>query len=112
MYQQQENHKFLSHFKKKFVIRRGRRNLTMNLGGRWPELFHMRANGSAVCTRTIQVDSRADRLNSGFCYIMRYPFQVPDQDGIAGKMFVWLGSKSDPYYHKVAEDVSSFKRRR
>lgn len=33
MYQQQENHKFLSHFKKKFVIRRGRRGLTMNLGG-------------------------------------------------------------------------------
>ena len=33
MYQQQENHKFLSHFNKKFVIRRGRRNLTMNLGG-------------------------------------------------------------------------------
>ena len=33
MYQQQENHKFLSHFKKKFMIRRGRRGLTLNLGG-------------------------------------------------------------------------------
>ena len=28
MYQQQENHKFLSHFKKRFIIRRGRRNLS------------------------------------------------------------------------------------
>lgn len=39
MYQQQENHKFLSHFHKKFVIRRGRRGLMMNLGGRCFVLF-------------------------------------------------------------------------
>lgn len=41
MHQQQENHKFLAHFKKKFVIRRGRRGLTKNLGGHWPELFQV-----------------------------------------------------------------------
>lgn len=56
MHQQQENHKFLSHFHRKFVIRRGRRGLTKNLGGKWPELFQIRANGSSVCTRTIQID--------------------------------------------------------
>lgn len=33
MYQQQENHKFLSHFKRKFLIRRGRRSLTVQMGG-------------------------------------------------------------------------------
>jgi hypothetical protein len=56
MYQQQENQKFLSHFRRRFVIRRGRRGLAALPGaGRWPELFHLRANGSAVCTRTIQV---------------------------------------------------------
>lgn len=38
MYQQQENHKFLSHFHRKFVIRRGRRGLNLNLGG----TFHLR----------------------------------------------------------------------
>ncbi|KAI1729403.1 gelsolin repeat domain-containing protein [Ditylenchus destructor] len=106
MYQQQENQKFLSHFKKKFVIRRGRRNLSMNLGGKWPELFHMRANGSAVCTRTIQIDCRAQCLNSGFCYILRYPFPTKDEHGNAGIVYVWLGSKSDVYYHPLSEQVA------
>lgn len=105
MYQQQENHKFLSHFKKRLVIRKGRRSLTQTLGGRWPELFHMRANGSAVCTRTIQIDARAEKLNSGFNFILRYPFPVPDDDGQTGKIFAWIGSKSDPYYHRLIEEV-------
>uniref|UniRef100_A0A915EFX3 Gelsolin-like domain-containing protein n=1 Tax=Ditylenchus dipsaci TaxID=166011 RepID=A0A915EFX3_9BILA len=107
MYQQQENHKFLSHFKKKFVIRKGRRNLSINMGGKWPELFHMRANGSAVCTRTIQIDCKADKLNSAFCYIVRYPFAAEDDQGNLGKVFVWLGSKCDPYYYCVAEQVAN-----
>lgn len=105
MYQQQENHKFLSHFKKRLVIRKGRRNLTMNLGGRWPELFQLRANGSAVCTRTIQVDARSEKLNSAFCFILRLPFPVPDENGHAGRIFVWLGSKSDSYFHALIEEV-------
>lgn len=106
MYQQQENHKFLSHFHKKFVIRRGRRGLTLNLGGRWPELFHMRANGSSVCTRTIQVDCRADQLNSAFCYILRAPFKCIDENGLKGKVFVWIGSKSNPREHSLCEQVA------
>ncbi|MCP9259008.1 Gelsolin [Dirofilaria immitis] len=107
MYQQQENHKFLSHFHKKFVIRRGRRGLTMNLGGHWPELFLMRANGSAVCTRTIQIDCRANQLNSAFCYILRAPFKVADENGLEGKIFVWYGSKSNPNHHDLCLQVSN-----
>uniref|UniRef100_A0A0K0FBY9 Protein flightless-1 homolog (inferred by orthology to a C. elegans protein) n=1 Tax=Strongyloides venezuelensis TaxID=75913 RepID=A0A0K0FBY9_STRVS len=106
MYQQQENAKFLSHFHRKFLIRRGRRNLSQNLGGKWPELYSMRANGSAVCTRTIQIDCLAKNLNSGFCFILRAPFSVPDDDGNCGKLFVWKGSKSDPYFHKYIEQVA------
>ncbi|VIO90379.1 Flightless-I protein homolog, putative [Brugia malayi] len=107
MYQQQENHKFLSHFHKKFVIRRGRRGLTMNLGGHWPELFLMRANGSAVCTRTIQIDCRANQLNSAFCFILRAPFKIVDENGLEGKVFVWYGSKSNPNHHDLCLQVAN-----
>jgi len=106
MYQQQENHKFLSHFKKKFVIRRGRRNLTMNLGGKWPELFQMRANGGAVCTRTIQLDCKAELLCSGFCYILRAPFKSPQSDGIRGRVFVWRGKCSPRTQHDLCRQVA------
>lgn len=106
MYQQQENHKFLSHFHKKFVIRRGRRGLNLNLGGRWPELFNMRANGSSVCMRTIQVDCRANQLNSAFCYILRAPFPCVDANGLKGKVYVWIGSKSNVTHHELAEQIA------
>ncbi|PIO63870.1 leucine Rich repeat-containing domain protein [Teladorsagia circumcincta] len=102
MHQQQENHKFLSHFHRKFVIRRGRRGLTRNLGGKWPELFQMRANGSSVCTRTIQIDCRATELCSGFCHILRAPFKVQREDGEKGIVYVWIGTQSDPHEHEYA----------
>lgn len=100
MNQQQENHKFLSHFKRKLVIRRGRRSLSASAD---PELFHMRANGTSICTRTIQLDCKAAQLNSAFYYILRVPLHE-SEDG-PGKIFVWKGSKSDPFYHKLAEEV-------
>ncbi|KAL3090287.1 hypothetical protein niasHS_006739 [Heterodera schachtii] len=108
MNQQQENHKFLSHFKCKLVIRYGKRNPSHNLSQAVPELFHMRANGTSICTRTIQVDCNATRLNSAFCFILRVPppdLQTDEED--IGNVFVWIGSKSDPYFHKLAEEVAS-----
>ncbi|ETN79136.1 leucine Rich repeat-containing domain protein [Necator americanus] len=107
MHQQQENHKFLSHFHRKFVIRRGRRGLTRNLGGKWPELFQMRANGSSVCTRTIQIDCRASELCSGFCHILRAPFNVLREDGQKGIVYVWIGEQSDPHEHEYARRVAN-----
>ena len=38
----------------------------------------MRANGSAICTRTIHIDCKADQLNSAFCYILRRASSVRD----------------------------------
>ncbi|VDK53588.1 unnamed protein product [Anisakis simplex] len=106
MYQQQENHKFLSHFHRKFVIRRGRRGLTMNLGGHWPELFAMRANGSSVCTRTIQIDCKATHLNSSFCFILRAPYRCVDDDGCKGKIFVWMGKHTTKKQHSLCEEIA------
>lgn len=111
MYQQQENQKFMSHFHKKFVICHGRRNLALNSDKKWPELFHMRANGLAVCNRTIQIECRAEMLNSAFFYILNYPNLNTDKEGVVatlGQVFVWEGTNADPYYHPIAETVCFF----
>ncbi|KAF7636898.1 hypothetical protein Mgra_00003638 [Meloidogyne graminicola] len=101
MNQQQENHKFLSHFKRKILIRRGRREASFKLNE--PELFHMRANGSSISTRTIHVDCRVSSLNSAFCYILRTPLNNDDKSGF---IYVWKGCKCDPYFYKIAEEVA------
>lgn len=51
MTQQQENPKFLSHFKRKFVIHRGKRKAAQ--GALQPSLYQIRTNGSALCTRWV-----------------------------------------------------------
>jgi len=72
MHQQQENLKFLSHFKLKFVIHQGRRKQTREPGEKLPvELFQLRANGSALTMRCIQIDVDASKLNSEFCFILK-----------------------------------------
>jgi len=64
MRQQQENLKFLSHFRLKFVIHRGSRRKkvqsvraaeAVELTASSVELFQLRANGSPLTTRCIQV---------------------------------------------------------
>lgn len=113
MYQQQENQKFMSHFHKKFVIRYGCRNLALHENKKYPELFNMRANGSAVCNRTIQIDCRAEKLNSAFYYILCYPNasnlsgdNEENTNGLFnGKIFIWEGNKTDLYYEPIAEMV-------
>lgn len=49
MTQQQENLKFLSHFKRKFIIHKGKRKQITDSAQ--PSLYHIRTNGSALCTR-------------------------------------------------------------
>lgn len=108
MFQQQENHKFLSHFKRKFVIKRGRRGLTKNLGGLWPELYQMRANGSSVCTRTIQTDCVASQLCSAFCHILRIPYKdTVREDGRRGTVYVWKGKDANPAELEYSKDVAA-----
>uniref|UniRef100_A0A914W203 Gelsolin-like domain-containing protein n=1 Tax=Plectus sambesii TaxID=2011161 RepID=A0A914W203_9BILA len=70
-------------------------------------MFHMRANGSAICTRTIHIDNKAEQLNSAFCYIVRAPFRyVADTQSPQGKVYVWIGNKSDPAEHDLCADVA------
>ncbi|VDN29276.1 unnamed protein product [Gongylonema pulchrum] len=63
----------------------------------WPELFLMRANGSAVCTRTVQIDCRANQLNSAFCFILRAPYRVVDEDGLKGKVASELINRNNEF---------------
>uniref|UniRef100_A0A673INB6 Protein flightless-1 homolog n=1 Tax=Sinocyclocheilus rhinocerous TaxID=307959 RepID=A0A673INB6_9TELE len=74
MTQQQENLKFLSHFKRKFIIHKGKRKLKVD--SVQPSLYHIRTNGSALCTRTIQIATDSSNLNSEFCFILKVNINV------------------------------------
>lgn len=55
-HQQQENLKFMSHFKRKFIIRKGkRRQPGQDAPKPQVEFFELRANGGIISTRCIQV---------------------------------------------------------
>ncbi|KAJ7305988.1 hypothetical protein JRQ81_010354 [Phrynocephalus forsythii] len=91
MTQQQENPKFLSHFKRKFIIHRGRRKAKED--SLQPSLYHIRTNGSALCTRCIQINTDSSLLNSEFCFILK------------GIVYTWVGRAADPDEAKLAEDI-------
>ncbi|GFS01023.1 protein flightless-1 homolog [Elysia marginata] len=115
-HQQQENLKFLSHFKRKFIIRLGKRPL-----GRIPtsasadankgkpakpstELFQLRANGSPIATRCIQLENpNATWLNPRFCFILMVPF---DSDELKGIVYVWVGKRADHKEAQIAEEIA------
>ncbi|XP_038523435.1 protein flightless-1 homolog isoform X1 [Canis lupus familiaris] len=100
MTQQQENPKFLSHFKRKFIIHRGKRKAAQ--GTLQPSLYQIRTNGSALCTRCIQINTDSGLLNSEFCFILKVPFESEDNQGI---VYAWVGRASDPDEAKLAEDI-------
>lgn len=62
-HQQQENLKFMAHFKRKFIIHNGKRKQKIP---NKVEFYHLRSNGSALCTRLIQIPPDAVLLNSAF----------------------------------------------
>lgn len=68
IHQQQENLKFMAHFKRKFIIKTGKRKeaLEPNAKKDKVEFYYLRSNGSALCTRLIQVNPDASLLNSAF----------------------------------------------
>ncbi|XP_074112341.1 FLII actin remodeling protein isoform X6 [Cotesia typhae] len=102
-HQQQENLKFMAHFKKRFVIHQGKRNQLKVQSSNRVEFFHLRSNGSALCTRLIQVEPDASLLNSAFCYILNVPFTNDDKTGI---VYVWIGSKSDSEEAHLIEEIA------
>lgn len=73
IHQQQENLKFLAHFKRKFIIHTGKRKDKSKTpdGKAAVEFFHLRSNGGALCTRLIQIQPDATYLNSAFWYVIR-----------------------------------------
>lgn len=99
-HQQQENLKFLSHFKRKFIIHKGSRKKPEN----GVELFHLRANGSLICTRCVQIPATASNLNSAFCYILKVPFEQEGEDD--GMVYVWIGSEADEDDVRLAEELA------
>lgn len=98
-HQQQENIKFLSHFKRKFVIHSGKRKVKPPP----VQLYHLRSNGSALYSRLIEIKPDARNLNSAFCYILKVKFDQEDSNGI---VYLWVGSKSDPEDVKLAEEIA------
>uniref|UniRef100_A0A7N8Y0E5 Protein flightless-1 homolog n=1 Tax=Mastacembelus armatus TaxID=205130 RepID=A0A7N8Y0E5_9TELE len=100
MTQQQENLKFLSHFKRKFIIHKGKRK--QKADSAQPSLYHIRTNGSALCTRTIQIGTDSSNLNSEFCFILKVPFESTDNQGI---VYTWVGRAADPDEAKLSEDI-------
>lgn len=107
IHQQQENLKFMSHFKGKFVIKNGRRKEKQKTPeGKLPvEFYHLRSNGSALCTRLIQVKAEATVLNSAFCYILFVPFET-DDDSESGIVYVWIGSKTSSEESRLIQEIA------
>ncbi|XP_065310343.2 protein flightless-1 isoform X2 [Dermacentor albipictus] len=103
-HQQQENLKFLSHFKRKFIIHTGSRKKSQTEQNNAVELFHLRANGSPICTRCVQIPPTASNLNSAFCYILKVPFEQDGEED--GMVYVWIGSKADEDDVRLAEELA------
>ncbi|OWR42979.1 protein flightless-1 [Danaus plexippus] len=106
-HQQQESLKFMAHFRRRFIIRDGKRNLKPE--GRPPvELFELRSNGSSLCTRLVQVKPDASVLNSAFCYILNVPLEGSKEESSA-IVYAWIGSKSDADSARLIELIANEK---
>ncbi|GLV41932.1 flightless I [Carabus blaptoides fortunei] len=101
-HQQQENLKFMSHFKRKFIIHQGKRRKERTRPGS-VEFYHLRSNGSPLCTRLVQIKPDAGALNSAFCYILNVPFEQEAESGI---VYVWIGSKADAEEARLVEEIA------
>lgn len=101
-HQQQENLKFMSHFKQKFVIHTGKRpqpGTDEDVANSPVQLFHLRANNCPLTLRCIQIPADAANLNSGFCFLLKVPADEP-------VIFVWIGSKANEHEADLAEQIA------
>ncbi|OAD58387.1 Protein flightless-1 [Eufriesea mexicana] len=102
-HQQQENLKFLAYFKRKFIVHHGKRKQPKAPGSNKVEFYHLRSNGSALCTRLIQIPADSTLLNSCFCYILNVPFNNDDETGI---VYAWIGSKADGEEARLIQEIA------
>lgn len=93
----------MAHFKRKFIIHQGKRKEVKSKDSNKVELYHLRSNGSALCTRLIQIPLDSSLLNSAFCYILNVPFNSDDETGI---VYVWIGSKADGEEARLVEEIA------
>lgn len=117
MHQQQENIKFLSHFKQKFIIHQGKRK--SSLPDKPVGLYHLRSNSNPLTLRCIEIDADADKLNSGFCYLVKIltpsmpngSCETENENSQESKspsfrLIVWIGRKANPNEAKLAEEIA------
>ncbi|CAB3227143.1 unnamed protein product [Arctia plantaginis] len=107
-HQQQESLKFMSHFHRRFIIKDGKRNQKPEEGRQPVELYELRSNGSALCTRLVQVKADATQLNSAFCYILNVPLEGANETSSA-IVYAWIGSKSDADSARLIEQIAEEK---
>ncbi|XP_046966291.1 protein flightless-1 [Vanessa cardui] len=107
-HQQQESLKFMAHFRRRFIIRDGKRNQKPTGERPAVELFELRSNGSALCTRLVQVKADAANLNSAFCYILNVPLEGSKEQSSA-IVYAWIGSKSDADSARLIEQIADEK---
>ena len=118
--QQQENPQFLAHFKRKFIVHKGKRKPKISTNPNAMDkavnkyetkMYHLRKNPhSAICTRCIQLDTaKAENLCSSFCYIVCVPFENSDgSNATKGIAYVWIGSNSNPDEARLAEEIAEY----
>ena len=101
-HQQQENMKFLSHFKQRFIIHQGKRpppevdpEFLMNQ----TIMYQLRSNNSPLTVRCVQVKADAVNLSSGFCFLIKVPSDEP-------VIYVWIGWRSDEDEARLAEEIA------
>ncbi len=108
MNQQQEIPQFLAHFKRKFIIHKGKRkskDVVKNT-----RMYHLRRNPhSPLCTRCVEIEANAENLCSEFCFIVCVPFENTDKNSnsSSGIVYVWIGSLANADEAKLAEDIAN-----
>ncbi|XP_065316416.1 protein flightless-1-like isoform X2 [Gordionus sp. m RMFG-2023] len=118
--QQQESPKFLSHFKRKFIIHCGPRiknkSITVHeknlqnhdvINMMAPSLYQIRTNNfTTFYTRCIQIQKcDSTLLNSAFCYILKIPFQNSFNEE-PGLCYAWIGSQACANDIEIIEELA------
>ena len=109
--QQQESPQFLAHFKRKFIIHKGKRKSKEILDNKNTRMYHLRRNPhSALCTRCVEIEAKASNLCSEFCYIVCVPFENTDKNSNSsnGIVYVWIGNLANPDEARLAEDAANY----
>ncbi|XP_057311886.1 protein flightless-1 homolog [Hydractinia symbiolongicarpus] len=98
--QQQEALKFLSHFKGRFVVEKGKRKHSEAEAK--SKLFEIRSTMGKLTRRAMEVECDATNLNTNFPYVLKVPF-----DNAGGIVYVWLGKKCDQEQFSHAEEIGN-----